>query len=89
MEKPLWMVQRQRANCLPGISDAHLALQIIYNVIARTNWNPATAHLHCARDRMRKVWEKKAKEIHLLGDIMNVFVCLVPLSPEMCVIHIA
>lgn len=89
MEKPLWMVQRQRAKCLPGISDAHLALQITVqcyskNKLESRNCPPS---LHKGQDE-EKVG-KKAKETHLLRDIMNVFVCLVPLSHEMCVIYIA
>lgn len=38
-----------------------LLYKFLYNVTARTNFNPTTAHLHCAQDKIRRIWESKQK----------------------------
>lgn len=89
MEKPLWMAQRQRAKYLPGVSDAHLALQITAQCYRKNKLESRNCPPSLYKGQDEENVGKKAKEIHLLRDIMNVFVCLVPLSHEMCVIYIA
>lgn len=75
IEKALRMVQVQRAKALPGVSDSPLALQITVQRYSKNKLESPNCPPLPYKGPDEKNSGKKAKEIHLLGDVINAFVC--------------
>lgn len=75
MEKALWMAQGHRSRSLPGVSDSHLALQIITQHYSKNKLESpnCTSLLYEGQDE--EIWGGWQKKIHLLTDIINVIIC--------------